>query len=149
MENSRLERARIAYVAARINRDVAESTAKSAKAAFRNAEDELVDSMLDADLQNFTHESGLQCYLRQQFRVSVTQANSRNVRDWLLETTGDDQPFVEEKLDKKAVEEHCKKVAETEGKDRIPDFLSLYVRPGIGVRGWEEALMHEQPERRL
>jgi hypothetical protein len=143
-EQTRLEKARIAYVAARLQKELSSDAAKKAGAAFRGAEAELVEAMLEVDLQNFTHETGLQCFLRQQFKVSITAANTQDVRDWLLETTGDDQPFVEEKLDKKAVEDHCKHVAETEGKDRIPDFLRLFTRPAIGVRGWEEAQMHYQ-----
>ncbi len=148
-ESSRLEQARLAYISARINKEMAADAVKRAKRAMTDAEEALVEVMQDDDIQNFTMDTGLQCYIHQNFRISVTEKNHHEVRDWLLETTGDDQPFMEEKLDRKAVEDHCRELAKTEGKDRIPQCLSLYTNPGIGVRGWKEALMYQKPEKTL
>jgi hypothetical protein len=130
-----VQEARIAYVAARLQSDVAASAAKSARGIQLQAEDALVEALLDSEMTQIKMESGLTLFLRKQFRISVSQENQGVTRAWLLETTGDDQPFVTEQVDKKAVEEHCK----TLDKDQVPAWLHLHTRPAIGVRNWDAA----------
>jgi len=130
-----VEEARVAYVAARLQHDVASAAAKQAKRAQLQAEDDLVEALLDTEMTQIKMESGLTLFLRKVFKVSISQENQGITRQWLLDTTGDDQPFVTEQVDKKAVEEHCK----TLDKDEVPGFLHLHTRPAIGVRNWGAA----------
>jgi hypothetical protein len=130
-----VEEARKRYVAARLNCDVCASAAKKARKQMQSCEEELVEALLDAEMTQIKMESGLTLFLRKQFHISLTQENKPMVRQWLLNTTGDDMPFVYEELDKKAVEEHCKNL----DKDEIPEMLKLHTRPAIGVRNWDLA----------
>lgn len=129
-----VEVARKDYIAARLITDVYKAELRDAKRVLEAAETDLVDALLEEEMTQIKMESGLTLFLRKQFKITVTQKNKASVREWLLESTGDDQPFVTEEIDKDAVEEHCK----TLDKDEIPDFLNLWTKPAIGVRGWNK-----------
>jgi hypothetical protein len=130
-----LEEARKLYIAARLHHDVCASAAKRARKQLKECEEALVETLLDGEMTQVKMESGLTLFLRKQFKISLSEETKPKVREWLLETTGDDKPFVFEDVDKKAVEEHCK----TLDKDEIPEMLNLYTRPVIGVRNWDLA----------
>lgn len=127
-----VEDARKLYVAARLHSDVCANAAKRARAQLRQVEDELVEALLDSEMTQIKMESGLTLFLRKQFKISLTEETKPKVRQWLLDTTGDDMPFVKEEVDKQAVEDHCKGL----DKDEIPPYLNLHTKPAIGVRNW-------------
>ena len=130
-----LEEARKLYIAARLHSDVCASAAKRARAQLKECEEALVDTLLDGEMTQIKMESGLTLFLRKQFHISLSAETKPKVREWLLETTGDDKPFIYEDVDKRAVEEHCK----TLDQDEIPGMLKLHTRPAIGVRNWNLA----------
>jgi len=128
------------YLLARAGYDEAHATSQAAHKVMRDAEYELVDTMLgdgvpSVGLDASAERTAANISLRKQYACSVTAANEAQIREWLVETKGDDSDFVHEKVNKPALIEWMKE----EGKepDDVPAFLKLNTRPGITVRGWK------------
>ena len=127
------------YVAARQDYDAKRRLASEAEEVRRRAESELVNAMLDAGTKSIGRDDGSLFSLRKNFSFSLTEANMQQAREWLLESEGDDSPFVKEVVSKPALTELLKKKME-DGIDalELPAFLKVNTMPGISVRGWKQ-----------
>lgn len=123
------------YLQARSVYDDIHAQSQAAHKTMREAEYELVDSMINDGVPSVGLDSGVNVSLRKQYQCSVTMANEAQIREWLVETEGDDSGFVVEKVNKPALLEWMKDAGKEP--DDVPDFLKLNTRPGITVRGWK------------
>ncbi len=121
--------------------DVAHKASQNAHKAWRLAESEMIDAMLNGQVKTFKHlETGEVFGLSEHFGISVTHNNTDLIRNWLVENEGDDAPFLTEVCDKKAVTAHVKTLVEKNragGKadeDGVPEFLNLKTRPVLSHR---------------
>lgn len=145
MTNDTIDTARDRYVQARLAFEIADREAKKQLAKLRGmrdvAERNLVEAMEDADKTNFAEKStGLRFQTSKKFGISVTRENTDAIRAWLLDREGDDQPYIEEKVNKGEVSKLLRQVCDEEGTDVVPDFFKLYRGVGISVVGWERFL---------
>lgn len=125
-----------AYLEARSVYDNIHKLSQEAHQKMKSMEYELVDEMLNTGVSSQGMDDGLSIHLRKQYNCSVTQQNEEQVREWLIETEGDDSQFVVEKVNKPALLEWMKdKGLEP---DDAPEFLKLSTRPGLTVRGWNK-----------
>ena len=129
-----------AYLTKRAAYDEAHEKSVAANAAMREAEYELVDLMLadgvpSVGLEESAERTKANISLRKKYSCSVTKHNEAQIREWLMETEGDDSRFIHEKVNKDALLEWMKE----QGKepDDVPAFVKLTTRPGITVRGWK------------
>ncbi len=131
------------YLDAREAYELADQKQKLAGKKMRAAEWELVDNMLAEGVPSVGLDTGIHVGLRKYFGVEVTLQNQQQIREWLLETTGDDAPFVIEKVNRAAVIEWLKEKIESEVLDEgsVPPYFKLNTRPGITVRGWKDREM--------
>lgn len=131
-----------AYCEARLNQENMKALATEAWSAFKLAEAQLVDALLEADppLRSVPDACGATASMRASFSISCNKDNEQDVEEWLREDTGDAEPFKVTKLDKAAVRAHVKKEVEDNGvaMDSFPDFLNVDSRPTISVAGWEK-----------
>lgn len=127
------------YYQARAHYDECRAMSNEADRARRKAEAKVVDAMLDESCEGMKRNDGTSIALRQQFSLSVTVDNQDMIRGWLVETEGDDAPFVEEKVNKEALIELVKaRIHQSEvPEEDFPDFLNVSTRPGLSVRGWK------------
>ncbi len=121
--------------------DEAHRTSQEAHKAWRQAEADFIDGLLDKQVKTFKHlETGEVFGLSEHFGISVTQNNTDLIRNWLVENEGDDAPYLTEVCDKKAVTAHVKTLVEKNRQadrgetDGIPDFLNLKTRPVLSHR---------------
>ena len=121
------------YREAREAYEVAHAASAEAHKAWRAAERELVDLMLDQHVKKVTIGE-LTPLLVNAVSISVTQDNYDSIREWLVETVGDDKDFVVTVPHKPTVLQHVKKLVE-EGEE-IPAFLQCDTRPTLRVDGW-------------
>jgi len=104
-------------------------------AAMKDAERAAVDKMLEEGLKSMGRDDGTHVSLRKQYTCSVTLDNEDQVRQWLVDTNGDDAQFVVEKVHKPALLEWMREKAMEVGD--VPDFLKLNTTPALSVRGWK------------
>ena len=105
---------------------------------LKRAENEVIDEMLNEGTRSIGLDDGTNVSLRKSFTVSVTKDNFEPIRNWLMDTVGDDSDFVEEVVSKPALLDYLKAAVDT-GKlleEDVPEFLRLNTRPTISVRGW-------------
>lgn len=121
--------------------DTAHLASQQAHKAWKQAEADFIDAMLNAQVKTFKHlETGETFGLSEHFGISVTQNNTDAVRAWLVDEDGDDAPYLTEVCDKKSVTAFVRGLVETnrqEGRgdeDGIPDFLKLKTRPILSHR---------------
>ena len=130
-----------AYLLARSVYEEAHKASQQAHKMWKQAEADFIDALLDSQVKTFKHlETGEVFGLSEHFHVSVTQNNTDLIRNWLVESEGDDAPFLTEVCDKKAVTAHVKTLVEANrqaGKgdeDGLPAFLNLKTRPVLSHR---------------
>lgn len=129
------------YLKARARADCAKQIAKEDEKAWRQVEADMIAAMLAKKEQFFKMPNGLSFGLSERFSISVTQENEAQVRAWLIETTGDDGPFLQEVPNKPAVQEHVKKLVEVNRKagdtdsEGLPEFLNVKTSPKLSCRG--------------
>lgn len=123
------------YLAARDAYEIIHAQSQEAHKRMREEEYVLVDTMLADGVPSMGLDSGVNVSLRKQYGCSVTAANEAQIREWLVETQGDDSDFVHEKVNKPALLEMLKETGQEP--DDAPAFLKLNTRPGITVRGWK------------
>lgn len=135
---SHLDKAQAYFTARRLMDDAKEAHTK-AYDACKQAERELVDSMLEDGVKSFKLDEQLAVSLRKNFSVSCTQENESQVRDWLAEVHGDVTKFEKLVLYKPFVVAWLKEIVEkgTIDQHTIPEFLNFSTSPGVQVRGWK------------
>lgn len=126
------------YFNARTAYEDARDYATKLEAEMRVEEAKLVDAMLDAGVKNLTMSDGARPTLTKNTSVSCNKDNYDQVREWLVETVGDDADYVEETVNRHKVAGMVKKKLEA-GADEseFPAFLQLSTRPAIRVYGWK------------
>lgn len=129
------------YLKARHRADCAKEIAKEDEKAWRQIEADMITAMLAKKEKFFKMPSGLSFGLSERFSISVTQENEAQVRAWLVETIGDDGPFLVEVPNKAAVQDHVKKLVEVNRKagdtdsEGLPEFLNVKTSPKLSCRG--------------
>ncbi len=130
------------YLRSRVEYETAKKETARLEKEWRQTEKDMIDAMLDKKESFFRiHGTELSFGLSEHFGISVTQDNSDSVRAWLVETEGDDGPFLVEIPSKPAIAEHVKKLVATnrlrgnEDSEGIPEFLKLKTRPTLSCRG--------------
>ena len=107
----------------------------------------LVELMLEEQVKTIGTEDGCSLGLRRHVGFSSTEDNREQIRDWLVEETGDDQPFMEEVVSKKALNELVtKRVDAGSNENDFPDFLKVNLHPDISVLGWKQFLAKKQTQ---
>ena len=126
------------YFDARAAYDEAHALSSARHAEMKKAERDVIDARLEEGTQSVAFGEGLAVSLRNQFSVSCTDANNQSWRDWLIETEGDDTPYVKQVIDKKSVTDLLKKKIEAceIGIDDVPAEFSINTTPALYVRGW-------------
>ena len=126
------------YFAARSAYDEAHAISSERHKEMKALEYKLIDTMVDEGQARVEFDNGLQVSLRNQFTVSCTDANNQAWRDWLVETEGDDTPYVKEMIQKKHVTELLRKKIEGGqlSEDQVPEEFGLKTSPALYVRGW-------------
>jgi len=116
--------------------------ANLAEKTWRQTEKDMIDAMLDKKEKSFKIlGTELSFGLSEHFDISVTEKNGDQVRTWLVETEGDDGPFLVEIPSKPAIMDHVKAcvLVNRENGDEdskgIPEFLKLKTRPILNCRG--------------
>lgn len=133
-----------AYIEARRAHDAAKQAEKRARQALDNAEAALVDRMVEDEAQSIKLDDGTNFFLSRRPRFRLNEANNDMVREWLRETVGDDDPFVETKVVRKRLSEHLNELLEDCEESDLPDFLEFTSAPEIAVRGWANHATHEE-----
>lgn len=124
------------YYLARRNWDKAKEETAYRYKLMEVAKARLIDEMLAQNMRAYPRTDGTLISLRRQFNVSVTKENTDQIREWLIETFGDDEPFVKEVVDKAALTAHLKEMSEHAMQIKYPEFLHVSTRPDVSVRGW-------------
>lgn len=125
------------YVAARDEHDARKEETTKAYKAWKAAENELIDAMLDQGMPQVKTDEGLTVSLRKNLNFSCTKDNFTAIREWLKESVGDDLSYVEETVSKSALTTLIKSMIEDDGahESEFPEFLNVSTRPGLSVRG--------------
>jgi hypothetical protein len=130
------------YLAKRKAYDEAKKRADDLEKAWRQVEADMINAMLAKKEKFFKLVgTGMSFGLAERFSISVTEKNKDQVRAWLVETTGDDAPFLVEVPDKPSVQAHVKKLVEAnrQAGDRdsegLPEFLNIKTSPKLSCRG--------------
>lgn len=130
------------YKRARIDREVTDEAAKHAYKVLQAVTMKLVEAMgaLRPRLKQLTTEDGVSMHLRRHVGVSCTEGNREETREWLIEETGDDEPYIEEVVSKKALTEFISEKVKSEelDEDDFPDFLKVNLHPSVSVLGWKQ-----------
>jgi hypothetical protein len=126
------------YYEARRDYDQKKALSNEADKVRRQREADLVDYMIEHQIKGFDREDGTKPLLVSSVSISVTKDNYDAIRQWLMETEGDDSDFVETIVSKPAVLELVKKKLKA-GDDvtDFPDFLKPDTRPSLRVYGWK------------
>lgn len=125
------------YLSAREAYESAKVVANELYNEYKRREYDLVNSMIEDCTASFKRSDGVHLSLREQLNLSVTQENDGAIREWLLESEGDDMSYVEERVSKKALTELIRKKVDEEHvpASEFPSFLKVSTRPGLSVRG--------------
>lgn len=124
------------YYEARRLYDEITAEQKTRSRIMRTREMAMVDAMLELGWTSINRTDGTKPTLAAHFDISLTKDNEQQARAWLMETEGDDAPFLKEKLDKTAVRALLKE----KGEDDVPDFFNVKTRPVLRVTGWDTRL---------
>ena len=126
------------YYEARESYETAKALSDSAHKDMKRAENEVIDAMIDEGTRSIGLDDGTNCSLRSSFSISVAKDNFHAIREWLLDTVGDDKDFVEEVVSKPAVLDYIRAAVDAGKLDEsgIPAFLNLNTRPTVNVRNW-------------
>jgi hypothetical protein len=127
-----------AYYAARRDYDEKKALSNAADGERRRLERELVDYMMEHQIKSVDRMDGTKPLLASSVSASVTKENAEEIRQWLLETVGDDSDFMETIVSKPAVIELLKKkIKEGDDPSDFPEFLKVDTRPTLRVNGWK------------
>lgn len=128
------------YYSARLAYEKAKSESNRLEELWRAEEQKLIDAMLDAGVKNVTLADGSKPSLTRSVKVKCTKDNASKVRQWLCDTIGSDDDFIETLPNRFKVAAFVKKEIE-KGADEatFPTFLEVSTRPSIRVYGWKNA----------
>lgn len=102
---------------------------------MKGIENKLVNLMLENEDQSLKRADGTMISLRRSTTCSVTEANSEDVRNWLVENYGDDSDFVRETVHKPSVLELIKRELDADKEDGdFPEWLKVSSRPTLTLR---------------
>ncbi len=129
-----------AFLSLRAEYKEADRTSKRLHKAMKQAERAAVDVMLKVDQDiHRSPSTGICCTLKAYLGCKVTVDNQDQVRDWLINTLGDDKDFIEERVIKKEVIDLIKQKRKEAIKAGMvasfPDFLGVETYPGLSVSG--------------
>ncbi len=95
------------------------------------------EALVENGLTNTKCRDGATVYLHKMFSVSVTADNSHEVRSWLIDEFGDDQPFIEQKLNKKSVADRIQDALDNDeiGEFDVPESMKLNRFDDVRIRG--------------
>jgi hypothetical protein len=129
-----------AYYDARREYDLAKSISNAKAFTWRQKEQELVDYMIEHQLKKFSRDDGTTPTLVNSVNISVVKGNFEEIRQWLIDTEGDDSDYLETVVSKPAVLALVKKKLKA-GDDvtDLPDYLKASSRPSLRVTGWKGA----------
>jgi hypothetical protein len=103
---------------------------------MKEMESELVHAMSDDNLQSVRDADGVSIQLASRVSCSCTEENNGQIRDWLMETVGDDTGFVRPMVHKRSLLEYLKGQLENGHTDAdFPDFLRVNTSPMLKVGG--------------
>jgi len=126
------------YYDAREAYDNAKKLATELDRRRRAAENKLIDHMLDEGTTGVKRDDGTSVGLRQSVSLSCNKENYEDLREWLIEATGDDSDFVEEVVSRVALTELVKaRIAEGADESDFPEAMRVSTRPIISVQGWK------------
>ena len=110
------------------------------EATSRRLEQEVVDALIDEGHKSISMADGTRPTLAKKVSISVTQDNDEAIRKWLLETEGDDTPYIVTHADKWRVHALVKSKIEKESlaPEDFPEFLKVNSRPGLRIGGWNK-----------
>lgn len=126
------------YYDARTQYDIAKAESDRLEKLWRAEEEQLVERMVEANVKSVQFADGSKPTLVKNVSAKCNQGNQAEVRQWLIDTEGDDSDFLKTEADRHKVNAHIKKQIEA-GADPedYPDFLSVSVRPNVRVYGWK------------
>jgi hypothetical protein len=125
------------YYAARQAYDNAKKISDDFDHARRTAERTLVDHMIENGINKVSLDDGTTPTLVSTAAVKVTKENSEEIRQWLLDTMGDDHDFLETVVSKSAVAELVRGMIADGNETNVPACLELNQRPTLRVTGWK------------
>lgn len=124
------------YLSKRDSYDQAYKESADAERAWRAAEREMIEYMIEHQVGAWKdRETEVKFELASRTSISFTMQNRQQIRDWLMEMTGDDEPFLVAMPDKTAVTNYIKELVNANRQDGDPDdkdipgFLNLNTRP--------------------
>ncbi len=127
--------------------EIESAKAKKERAHLGAIEFQIVELMLEERVKSIGTEDGCNLNLRRHLGISCTEENREQVREWLVEETGDDQPFMEEVVSKKALSELVQtRIDNGAVAQDFPDFLNVNLHPGVSVLGWKQLMASKQQQ---
>jgi hypothetical protein len=127
-----------AYYEARAAYDEAHRVSSEADAVRRQKERELVDYMIEHQIKKVSLDDGTTPILVSAASIACNQENAEAIRQWLVNTEGDDSDYMVTVVSKPAVLELVKKKLKAgEDPTDFPDFLKVDTRPTLRVDGWK------------
>lgn len=129
------------YYEMRRRHDVAKRTSSEAYRTMKEAEEKLVEVMMDLGLQRLEYmDDGTKVFFKGRMNLSVTKENEAEVREWLRQNYGDDEIFVVERLDKAEISVRVKEDIDAGQLSEldVPKCMKLKQFPGIQVNGWKD-----------
>jgi hypothetical protein len=114
-----------------------ERKAAAAWKVLKAIEVKLLEAMTEEGVgNNFRLDDESQICKREYFNVSVTKTNREQTRQWLMDTYGDDSDFVDEVINKSALQDRIREEIDSKQKYAVeyPDFLNVKTSDGIVVR---------------
>ena len=130
------------YYEARTSYDEAKAESDRLEKLWRVQESKLIEKMMDEGVKSVTLDDGSRPTLAKGVSVKCNKETHSQVRQWLLDTVGDDSDFVETLPNRFKVAAHVKKLIEEQHADPegFPEFLAVSVKPTMRVLGWTKRL---------
>jgi hypothetical protein len=135
------------YKEQRIRAEQTEAVAKYEKKKLEAIKYKLVDILVERKLprvcdEHLTFSKKRDCGFR------LNEENTDQVRDWLVQETGDDMPFVEEKVSRRALKEYIEDRVLQDGweAEDFPTFLGVSLHPNASVAGWKRFKQEQEQE---
>jgi hypothetical protein len=133
-----LEELRLTYILARKDHEYADEKKKAAYKAYKKAEGELVDAMLEQGVMSQKSSDGMTFSLKRFVDFKANEANNEEVLEF-LEANGEvPDDYVGKSIKKARLREFLKVYIEERGLLEIPESMAVDERPSLSVRGWKQ-----------